>query len=133
LLLKARFIHSNSVAEEQASQLSFLFIVVVRSDLVEPQSDSLGVILLALCGLQVFLGGLSQCDHHLIFVLSPLGSVFTLTSVLVPIIVGSALSSVEVTTLTVLSTTVTLLEGFTLLVVAALTSTFVFVEISFLK
>jgi hypothetical protein len=135
VLIEPFLILSKTVSEQENSQLRLLFLVVVRRDLIEPKSDGLGVILLALCSNQGAFGCFSQCDDHLIFVLAPLGSVFSAVSVLVStIIVRFTDSTLEITTIPLFSTTVAaLLVWLSLLVVPTLASTLVFLEVSFLE
>jgi hypothetical protein len=131
ILIISSFVLGNSVTEQETSQFKLLLLIVVRSDLIKPKTHGLCVVLFALCSDQSALGFLSQSDDHFIFVLTPLGSVFTVTSVLVSIVVGATDTSLEVTAFTVFSSAVaTLVVRFTLLIVTSLASAFILLEIS---
>jgi hypothetical protein len=56
VLIVTRLVFGDSVPEEEFSQFSLLFQIVVRGDLIEPKTHSLGVILLHFGSLQVCFG-----------------------------------------------------------------------------
>jgi hypothetical protein len=52
----AILVFGSTIPEEKFSEFSLLFLIVVRGELIEPQTHSLGVVLLNFGSLQVSLG-----------------------------------------------------------------------------
>jgi hypothetical protein len=66
------FIFDLAIAKEKSSQLKALFSIVVRRDLVQPETHSLRVVFFNLRGFDVLARFLLELEHHLVLVLAPL-------------------------------------------------------------
>lgn len=78
LLIEAFLIFCLSVTEHQLAEFVGLLFVVVRSDLIKPKTHSLCVIFALLSIFLVLLCFFFKLHDHLIFFLSPSGSVLVL-------------------------------------------------------
>ena len=74
LFLISGFVFDLAIAEEESSQLNALFSIVVRRDLVQPETHSLRVVFFNLRGFDVLARFLLELEHHLVLVLAPLRS-----------------------------------------------------------
>lgn len=93
LFLKAIFILMLTFAEKHLSQFTLLPLIVVRGDLVKPQTNILIISFLLLCFGHVLLSNLIQFLLKLIFRCTPLGSLsFVVFVVLLVAILVSVLT-----------------------------------------
>jgi hypothetical protein len=109
LFLISGFVFDLAIAEEESSQLNALFSIVVRRDLVQPETHSLRVVFFNLRGFDVLARFLFELEHHLVLVLTPLGSelrsalIFVVAiTIVVGVLSASASAKVLVVSITIL-------------------------------
>ena len=71
-LIKTIFVHQLRVSNQQLTELSTFFVEVIWTDLIEPQPDSLEILLFRLCFLHEALRLLLQLLNHLVLLGAPL-------------------------------------------------------------
>ena len=109
LFLVAGLLFDLAITEEKPSQLSALFSIVVWRDLVEPETHGLCVVFFNLRGFDVLARFLFELEHHLVLVLTPLGSelrsalIFVVAiTIVVGVLSASASAKVLVVSITIL-------------------------------